>query len=398
MSRAKGGRIDMAVYKRGHVWWYRFTWNGKAIRESTKQANKRVAEQIEAAHKTSLAKGEVGIRDRLPVPTLRQFIEQDFQPFVVSRFQNKTKTLEYYTMGIRNLLNHAPLAGSHLDEITNQKITSFVETRHAKGLQVSSINRQLEVLRRMLKLAVEWGKTDKVPPKIEMLPGERHRDRVLSVDEETRYLDATMALGESIRESYRRALEGIRATMRGQEPIEPEDPFLLRDVTTLLIDCGLRPEECFRLQWEYIRDGAVHVPFGKTANARRTIPLSQRAAAILEVRRSAARSSWIFPSRARSGHLEKSALKKQHPKACKIANVEAFPLYTFRHTCLTRWAGHMDPYTLAYLAGHSDFSTTKRYVHPQTQTVLEAIERSRGAQGGHKTGHTRETGDPRQAA
>jgi len=29
-----------------------------------------------------------------------------------------------------------------------------------------------------------------------------------------------------------------------------------------------------------------------------------------------------------------------------------------------------DPYTLGYLAGHSDFSTTKRYMHPQAQTVL----------------------------
>ena len=38
----------MAVYKRGRVWWYRFTWDGTAIRESTKQTNKRVAEQIEA--------------------------------------------------------------------------------------------------------------------------------------------------------------------------------------------------------------------------------------------------------------------------------------------------------------------------------------------------------------
>jgi len=46
----------MAVYKRGRVWWYRFTWNAHPIRESTKQTNKRVAEQIEAAHKTSLAK------------------------------------------------------------------------------------------------------------------------------------------------------------------------------------------------------------------------------------------------------------------------------------------------------------------------------------------------------
>jgi hypothetical protein len=44
----------------------------------------------------------------------------------------------------------------------------------------------------------------------------------------------------------------------------------------------------------------------------------------------------------------------------------------------------MDPYTLAYLAGHSDFSTTRRYVHPQVQTVRDAIERSRNAQSGAK--------------
>jgi hypothetical protein len=171
----------MGVYKRGQVWWYRFTWRAVAIRESTKQTNKRVAEQIEAAHKTSLAKGEVGIRDRLPIPTVQQFIEQDFRPFVESRFQDKPKTLEYYRMGIKHLLGHAPLAKGALDGITNQKITGFVEKRRERGLQVSTINRQLEVLRRILKLAVEWGKLDKVPPKIEMLPGERHRDRVLSL-------------------------------------------------------------------------------------------------------------------------------------------------------------------------------------------------------------------------
>jgi hypothetical protein len=42
----------MAVYKRGDVWWYKFTFSGELIRESTKQGNKRVAEQIEAARKT----------------------------------------------------------------------------------------------------------------------------------------------------------------------------------------------------------------------------------------------------------------------------------------------------------------------------------------------------------
>jgi hypothetical protein len=41
----------------------------------------------------------------------------------------------------------------------------------------------------------------------------------------------------------------------------------------------------------------------------------------------------------------------------------------------------MDPYTLAYLAGHSDFATTRRYVHPRRVTVLQAMGRAQQAQG-----------------
>jgi len=380
----------MAVYKRGKIWWYKFSWNGESIRESTKQSNKRYSEQMEAAHKTSLAKGEVGLRDRTPVPTLKDFAEHDFEPYIESRFVNKPKTLEYYRTGLKNLNGFPPLAGCTLDAITAEKISGFVAKRREAGLQVSTINRQLEVLRRMLKLATEWGKVEKALPKVEMLPGENHRDRVLSTGEESGYLEATTAMGEDILESYRRALEGVRATMRGEQPTRPEDPFLLRDATTILIDCGLRPEECFRLRWEHVRDGAVHIPFGKTESARRTVPLTPRAAALLEMRRAAATGVWVFPASTRSGHIEKSSLKKQHPKASKLAKVPDFPLYTFRHTCLTRWAAFMDPYTLGYLAGHSDFATTRRYVHPQAHTIMEAIERARSAQGGHKSGHTAE--------
>jgi integrase len=95
------------------------------------------------------------------------------------------------------------------------------------------------------------------------------------------------------------------------------------------------------------------------------IPLSQRAASILEMRRSRETGPWIFPAPTRSGHIEPSSLQGQHAKACTLGKVVHFPLYTFRHTCLTRWAPFMDPWTLAYLAGHRDMSITKRYVHPQ---------------------------------
>lgn len=178
--------------------------------------------------------------------------------------------------------------------------------------------------------------------------------------------------------------------MRGKQPIVPADPFPLRDVATVLLDCGLRPVECFRLRWENERDGALHVPFGKTENARRTIPLTPRAAALIEMRRAVTTSEWVFPAPTRSGHMEKSTLKKQHPKAYQLAKVAALSLYTFRHTCLTRWAEYMDPFTLAYLAGHSDFSTTRRYVHPQAETVRAAMERARQGRRRHSSGHTDE--------
>src|SRR6516165_6806277 len=64
---------NMAIYKRGDVYWYKFMWNGRHIRESAKTGNPRTARQIESARKTELAKGEVGIKDRPPAPTFDEF-------------------------------------------------------------------------------------------------------------------------------------------------------------------------------------------------------------------------------------------------------------------------------------------------------------------------------------
>ncbi len=379
----------MAVYKRGGVWWFKFSWKGELIRESTKQSNKRVAEQIESARKTQLAKGEVGIQDRKPAPTLAEFAEHDFMPYVRARFGDKPATLAYYRIHVKHLIGHGPLAEAAVDAVTPEMISGFVAKWRAEGYEVSSINRALQVLRRMLRLSVEWGKSQKADPKVSLLPGERRRERVLTPTEEKAYLDAAQQIGESILKEHEQALAGIRATMRGEQPIKPEDPYLLRDVATVLLDCGLRPEECYRLRWEHIRDNAVHIPFGKTASARRSIPLPNRTAALLEMRKSVASSEWVFPAPTKSGHIEQSTLVKRHGKACDLAGIERLPFYTFRHTCLTLWAGYMDPYTLAYLAGHADFATTRRYVHPQSHTILAAMERARNAQGGHNLGHNK---------
>src|SRR6202162_2727157 len=132
-------RQVMAVYKqpKSKNWWYKFNWNGEAIRESTKQTNKRVAEQMEAAHRTSLAKGEVGIREKKPVATLSEFLKKDFIPYVESKHAAKPGTLEYYRDGAKMVLK-CEWASEKLDQISNQHAQLFA-AKFAK-LSASRIN------------------------------------------------------------------------------------------------------------------------------------------------------------------------------------------------------------------------------------------------------------------
>jgi integrase len=354
----------MSVYKRGGIWWYKFKWQGELIRESTKQNNDRVARQMEAAHRTSLAKGEVGIREKKKVPTLADFAEKRFLPWAESAFKSKPKTWLYYRNGVRRLLQHAPLSSSALDDPRlGEQISGYVAKRQADELEVASINRELQVLRRLLHLSVEWGFIEQVT-KIKMLHGERHREFVLSPGEEAKYFAAAL---------------------------EP-----LASLATVLADSGMRPEECYRLRWEYItwvngRHGTVLVTHGKTAAARRVLPMSPRVRNLLQARWESAGEpveGWIWPAPTKSGHVEPSTLKKQHARAVKLSKVRRFVLYSLRHTFLTRLgASGCDVWTLARIAGHSSVAISARYVHPSEDSVLAAMDRV----GGHKNGHNEQS-------
>lgn len=353
------------IYKRGKFYWYKFMWQGRLIRESTKQGNDKVARQMESAHRTSLAKGEVGIREKIPAPTLVEFIEKRFEPWARSRFENTSpKTWrDYYRVGLLAIKGYKPLAGTKLDGITSEAVADFAAYRQSAGLQISTVNSSLQVLRRTLRLAVEWGALQSAPS-VKMLPGARTRERVVTPQEEAKYLAAAL---------------------------EP-----LGSIAAILIDTGLRPEECFRLRWEAItwtngRYGTFLVTHGKTAAARRALPMKPRVRNILEVRwerTGKPEEGWVWPAPTRSGHLEGSSLKKQHAKALKASKVRPFVLYSLRHTFLTRLGeSGCDAWTLARIAGHSSVAMSTRYVHPSEDVVLAAVEKL----GGHNIGHSLES-------
>jgi integrase len=196
-----------------------------------------------------------------------------------------------------------------------------------------------------------------------MLTGEHHRELVLTQAEEAKYLAAGFAL--------------------------------LHDVSLVLFDTGMRPEECRCLKWDNInwdggRNGVLLITKGKSKAARRVLPLSPRVRLMLEKRWKDAgepAEGWVWPADNKDEHINHDSLKLQHKKALKFSKVRVFEIYSIRHTFLTRLGeSGCDVWTLARIAGHSNIKMSMGYVHPSENAVLNSFSRL----GGHNIGHSGE--------
>lgn len=302
----------MSVYRRGKVWWYRFAWRGEVIRRSTKQSNKRTAEQMEAACRTALAKGEVGIVENINIPTLNQFAPR-FMEAIQTQCASKPNTIDFYRRKLANLLSHDTMAGRRLDEIDERIIDAYKRdrsryiTRHKKLLSPASINRELATLRRLLRLAHEWRVINRVP-RIRLLRGERIREYIVSPEHEKLYFG--MATGD------------------------------LHDVAALLLETGLRVSEALTLEWTNVRlqpgpgarYGHLTIRAKNSKNSKsRNVPLTARAIETLK-NRGVKKSGLVF-LREDGEPLVLTRLDQQHRRLRKLLKLpKDFVLHSFRHT------------------------------------------------------------------
>jgi integrase len=354
----------MALYRRGQIYWFGFVFNGERIQESTKQRNRKVALDIEATYRSALAKGELGIVEKKPAPTLAEFLKKQFLPYADTAHAQKPATLRYYKTGAASLTD-SNLAGLTLDRINNEHARQY--EAKLKKLSPSTVNCGLRCLRRSLNLAFEWGVISG-RSKISLAKGERQRERVLTDAEIGIYLGAC------------------------------EQPW--KDCATIMLGTGMRPGEVFELRWEHVHlngsGGLMQITEGKSKAARRILPMVPAVYQTLKARHRAEgkpERGWTFPAETKSGHLEGHCAKNQHAAALlaiktaaeeeEIENpVRPFPPYTMRHTALTRLAeSGCDAFTLARIAGHSSITITQRYCHPQA----EAIERAFSHYSSHYT-------------
>lgn len=342
----------MSVYKRldSPYYWFDFVMHGQRYQGSTKLRNRVAAERAEGIFREQVAMNAAGIPPKRNRPPLLREYAAEFLETV--KLENKPKTHLSYKGSVAQLL---PRFGSkRLDEIDAGAIAKFKEHRLEQGREGSTINRDLACLRRMLSLAMKKGIIESSPfaaRRVEFLP-ENRRERILTFTEERKYLAAA------------------------RQP--------LRDVATIILEMGLRPEEVFEMYSRNMHVAAnpayVHVPDGKTPAARRDVPMTERALAVIRRRVARAKGGYLFPLRVGNGYDHSRPMitvQKAHEEALHDSGLKPpFRLYDCRHTYGTRYIeGGGDSLELAKLMGHTDLSTTRRYVHLSKRHLAAAQQR-----------------------
>lgn len=362
------------VYKRGNVYWYRIRWTVKRddgskehfeIRRPARAPSRRKAKEVEEEHRRALRLGQVHPLDPWPKPPapqsplLREFADRFMKH---AELHTKPRTARFYEDCLRRVRAFTPLAEKALAAITGELVSKYVNWRkaHASGNSSASLNGEIRTLRRLFHLAEEWGVIDKAPT-IHELPVQTTRNRVPSFEEEARYLK--------------------------------ESSLTLRGLAILAADTGLRPNsELFPLERKDVhlarsgnpQHGYIHVASGKTSNAVRNVPLTPRAASVLEMLLSLPnKSPFVWPGSGRSGHI--TTLQHAHERAMQKAGLEPFPFYCWRHTFGTRCAeSGMDKFSLARLMGHSSPRVAERYyIHVTEPHVTAGFERFLDYQASH---------------
>ncbi len=347
----------MALYRRGETYWYEFRFNGQRIQQSAQTGNKDAARQIEAAHRVLLAKGEAGILERPPAPTLREFRPR-FESAITTLCAEKPATVEFYKKEMRRLLADTQLSAVRLDAIDESMIDGYKQrrtrqiSRFGRPMSPASVNRELATLRRLLRMAQEWKLLDRIP-RIRLLRGEHNREFVLSHRLEPRYLEAA--------------------------------PQTLRDVAILMLETGVRPGEASNLKWtDVYLQPAVHAELGyiaigrgKSRYAKRNLSLTTRVAGMLKNRRAAVKSAWVFPGDSPDTAILVSSLDHEHEDVRTALKLpQDFVIHSLRHTMLTRLGeSGADAFTIMRIAGHSSVTVSQRYVHPTPEGMERAFER-----------------------
>ncbi len=356
----------MSLYKRSGIWWFGFAVDGKRYQRSTYQRSKNVARDMESAYRTAVVKGEVGILERKKIPGFKSAMS-DFLKWSEAEHAAKPATYRRYKTSSVALLKHFKdvsvdtITPDEVEKFKTARLGQFKTVRSKEGrkptkdkVQPATVNRELACLRAMFNHVIKGDVPVKNPiskTAAKTLHEDNEQTRVISYDEQTKYL--------------------AKATP------------MLRDVATIMLETGMRPEEVYRIQPEnvHLADGYLFNPYGKTKAAKRRIKLTTAVKNILGRRIEESKDdegqpgAYLFPH-ASDAKQPVPKVNNAHDRAVRDSKVAPFRLYDLRHTWATRATeAGIDLVTLAAMLGHSKINMVLRYAHPSQEHQANAMNK-----------------------
>lgn len=245
---------------------------------------------------------------------------------------------------------------------------SSASQRTGTPVKISTINRELSVMRKMMRFALGKGwilKDIFFNAKMIETSAEIERTRLLTTAEEERLLSACQ--GErsvTYSRKWRGREQEITAIVKVENPC-------LRAMIILALDSGMRRGEIFKLRWQdidFVADLIRIVGTHTKTERERLAPLSQRAKEELTILRKFIPGENPFPYK---------EIKRSFATAKRIAGIDDLHFHDLRRTAITRWIQNNVPLSLAgKIAGHSVLQTTmKHYTSTDAEMVRDVVDK-----------------------
>jgi len=332
----------MSLYKRGNIWWVKFTApNGQFVRRSAKTTDRRLAQEFhDRLRSESWRVVQLGAKPRV---TWQEAVLR-----WMSEKQGCKRSLDKDVLLFRWL--HTYLGDNYLDEISRECIAEITQRKLAEGVKPSTVNRHLALVRAVLRCAErEWGWLEKAPY-IRFLPEPKRRVRWLNREE--------------------------------AEKVLAELPEHLAEMMRFTLATGLREKNVTQLKWSQVdsirRCAWIHADEAKGKKAI-AVPLNQDALTVLS-RQEGSCPTYVFTYK---GMPVWRANNHAWRKALKRAGISDFRWHDLRHT----WASwHIQQGTplhvLQELGGWSDASMVRKYAHLSANHLMEYADQLPGVSQG----------------
>lgn len=310
-------------------------------------------------------------------PTFAAFVAEHYEPWASANRRTGPEQAK------RLVAIFGPLFGSKaLDQISAFEVERWRSARLKDGAAPSTINRNLNILRAALRLAVRWkvlrkyALDDVRASKVDASPRVRYLD-----DAEEKRLRAALATRDSGRRAERDSANRWRRE-RGYEEWPPHGVYTdhLTPIVLLALNTGLRRGELFNLRWRDVcTAGAMLTVDGGGAKSGQTrhVPLNDEAVSVLTTWRGpqapADPEGHVFPN-AEGGRLED--IKGSWLPIVVAARLKAFRFHDVRHSFASNLVMRgVDLNTVRELLGHADLKMTLKYAHlgPERKAAAVAL-------------------------